>query len=67
MSILFAIFLLLNAINPENQDFVKQTIDNNKKYNCEFVYKGISAPTQRPALSVYGYTAFKQKCLKKKK
>ncbi len=66
MSILFGIFLFLNAINPENQDFVSQTLDNNKKYNCEFVYKGISAPTDRPAITLFGYTAFKQKCLEKK-
>lgn len=64
MSILFGIFLFLNAINPENQDFVSQTLDNNKKYNCEFVYKGISAPTDRPAITLFGYTMFKQKCLK---
>ena len=64
MSILFGIFLFLNAINPENQDFVSQTWDNNKKYNCEFVYKGISAPTERPAIPLFGYTMFKQKCLK---
>jgi len=64
MSILFGIFLFLNAINPENQDFVSQTWDNNKKYNCEFVYKGISAPTERPAITLFGYTMFKQKCLK---
>ena len=64
MSILFGIFLFLNAINPENQDFVSQTLDNNKKYNCEFVYKGISAPTERPAITLFGYTMFKQKCLK---
>tara|TARA_S200000501_G_C20209530_1_gene476533 strand:+ start:180 stop:374 length:195 start_codon:yes stop_codon:yes gene_type:complete len=64
MSILFGIFLFLNAINPENQDFVKQTLDNNKKYNCEFVYKGISAPTDKPAITLFGYTMFKQKCLK---
>ena len=64
MSILFGIFLFLNVINPENQDFVSQTLDNNKKYNCEFVYKGISAPTERPAITLFGYTMFKQKCLK---
>tara|TARA_A100000172_G_C3026772_1_gene105144 strand:- start:428 stop:622 length:195 start_codon:yes stop_codon:yes gene_type:complete len=64
MSILFGIFLFLNVINPENQDFVSQTLDNNKKYNCEFVYKGISAPTDRPAITLFGYTMFKQKCLK---
>ena len=64
MSILFGIFLFLNVINPENRDFVSQTLDNNKKYNCEFVYKGISAPTDRPAITLFGYTMFKQKCLK---
>lgn len=64
MSILFGILFFLNVMNPEHQEFVSKTLDNNKHYNCEFKYKGLSPATDRPAISVYGYTIFKQVCSK---
>ena len=56
MGILFGILLMLNLANPETRDFVNQTIENNKKYDCKFVYKGLSQPVNRPAITLYGYT-----------
>ena len=44
MDILFGILFLLNIANPENIEFMEKTIDNNNKYECKFVYKGLSKP-----------------------
>ena len=62
MTILFDILLVLNIANPDNIKFVNATVDNNAKYDCEFKWKGISPVVDRPALTLYGYTAFKQEC-----
>ena len=62
MGILFGILLMLNLANPETRDFVNQTIENNKKYDCKFVYKGLSQPVNRPAATLYGYTIWQQRC-----
>jgi len=62
MTILFAILMVLNVANPDNIKFVNQTIENNSKYECTFKWKGISPVVDRPALTLYGYTAFKQEC-----
>tara|TARA_X000001382_G_scaffold4590_1_gene4166 strand:+ start:260 stop:457 length:198 start_codon:yes stop_codon:yes gene_type:complete len=62
MNILFGILFLLNIADPENIEFMEKTIDNNNKYECEFVYKGLSKPIDRPAITLYGYTLFKQEC-----
>jgi len=62
MSILFAILFVLNIIHPENVEFVETTIENNKKYECSFVYKGLSRPTSDKAMTLYGYTLFKESC-----
>jgi hypothetical protein len=62
MTILFAILLVLNIANPDNIKFVNATVDNNAKYDCEFKWKGISPVVDRPAQTLYGYTAFKQEC-----
>lgn len=64
MSIIFGLFLLFNVANPENRAFFQQTWSNHKQYDCSFVYKGISAPKTRPAVTVFGYTGFKQVCKK---
>ena len=64
MSIVFSLFLLLNVANPENRAFFEQALANHKQYNCTFVFKGISAPKDRPAITMFGYTAFKQICKK---
>ena len=53
---------MLNLANPETRDFVNQTIENNKKYDCKFVYKGLSQPVNRPAATLYGYTIWQQRC-----
>ena len=62
MDVIFGIFLALNLANPETREFINKTIDNNKKYECRFVYKGLSTPKDRPAITVFGYSAFKQVC-----
>lgn len=63
MSILFGIMLVFNVINPENRAFINQTLENNKKYECEFQWKGISSPIDRPAMTFgTGFTVFKQVC-----
>ena len=62
MTILFAILLVLNIANPDNIKFVNATIENNAKYECSFQWKGISPVVDRPAFTMYGYTAFKQVC-----
>ena len=62
MSILFGILFFLNIANPENFEFANKTLENNKRYDCKFVYKGISKPIDRPAFTLYGYTLFKQEC-----
>ena len=64
MSILFGILIFLNLSNPENIDFAKQAIYNDKNYECKFVYKGLSQPTNKYAWKIYGYTLFKQECKK---
>ena len=62
MTILFAILLVLNIANPDNIKFVNATVDNNARYDCAFKWKGISPVVDRPALTLYGHTAFKQEC-----
>ena len=63
MSILFGILMFINILNPENIQFVEQTLENNEKYNCEFKWKKISPPRDRPAITFgTGYTVLKQVC-----
>ncbi len=64
MSIIFGIILIANTLMgvEEKINFIDQTLENNKKHDCEFVYKGFSKTIDKPAWSLYGYTLFKQKC-----
>jgi len=62
MEFIFTIILALNIANPDNLKFINATIENNKKYECEFKWKGISPVIDRPAIDFFGYTAFKEVC-----
>jgi hypothetical protein len=62
MTIFFTILFVFNLVNPENIQFMKQTLHNNATYDCAFKYKGISPAQNRPAITVYGFTAFHQVC-----
>ncbi len=62
MEFIFTIILALNIANPDNIKFINTTIENNKKYECSFKWKGISPVIDRPAIDFFGYTAFKEVC-----
>tara|TARA_X000001388_G_scaffold39472_1_gene27847 strand:+ start:170 stop:367 length:198 start_codon:yes stop_codon:yes gene_type:complete len=65
MDIVLTLMIVLNLANPETREFINTAVDNNKKYDCRFVYKGISAPKNKPAIDLFGYTLFRQECKNK--
>lgn len=62
MTILLAVFFVLNIVNPEHIDFAQTVYEKDQAFECTYKWKGISPTVHRPAIDIFGYTAFRQVC-----
>ena len=60
--------LVINIYTWSNADFFVQRKNNEREYTCVWVDKGWSeADTITPAVTIFGYTKYKQQCVSKDK
>jgi hypothetical protein len=60
--------LFINLYTWSNADFFVQKKNNDRKYTCEWVDKGWSpADPANASITIFGYTKYKQHCIKEEK